>query len=240
MKRKLIFFLISAIACLLLVFLMFFVYFKYQIQKIIIISTYSKIYGLEVLKGQNLLFIDTDKIDRTLLTRNPFIKSITITKHYPETLIMDVKIRNPRYLIVKDSIVFPVDEEGTVLSNMPYDEFLPKIEVTNFSIISYGKTDWRILKAINLLVNIEKQSILVDRILIDDGGGLFLIDLPAGSKIVVPYNADAPFIGTSLQLIMSRFRIEGKFVSKIDFRFDKPVVILSNGEKISSILVNNV
>lgn len=235
MKRKLIFFSGSIIAFLVLMSSAIFIYSKYQIKKIVIISTYPRIYGLEILKRQSLLLLDINKISYVLINRNPFIKSIAVTKHYPETLILDTKIRNPRYLVMKDSLVLPVDEDGVVLSGMDYDKTLPKIEVSNFSIFSGEKTDWRILKAIDLLANMEKQGIIVDQILIDDGGGLFLINLPEGSNIIVPYNADAPFIATSLQVIMSRFRIEGKFVSKIDFRFDKPVVMLSTGEKISSL-----
>ena len=210
-------------------------FFRHQLKKVIVISSFQQLYGLEMLAGQNLLTVDTDKTIRVLTSKNQLVKSINIIKQYPDTLVLEVKARIPRYLVVKDSMIYPLDEEGIVLPGVIYDEGLLQIDAANLSVFSGEKSDWRILKAISLLKNIEKQSILVDQISIDDKGSLFLINLDEGTKVVIPYNIDAAFLATSLQVIMSRFRIESKFVSRIDYRFEKPVVTLSNGEKMSSL-----
>ncbi len=234
MRKKYILCSLSILAILIVIFSGFLIFSHYQLKRVIVISTSQKLNGLELLTGQNLLTLDTDKIIRDLLSKNQTIKSIKLTKLLPDVLILEVIRRTPRYLIVKNDLIFPVDEEGIILTGAIYDENLSRIKADNLSVFSGEKIDWRILKAINLLQDIEKQSILVDQIFIDDKGSLFLLDLPEGTKVIIPYNNDTTLVATSLQIIMSRFRIEGKFVSKIDFRFEKPVVTLSNGEKMSS------
>ena len=47
-------------------------------------------------------------------------------------------------------------------------------------------------------------------------------------EVFMPVTADPSYLSASLQTIISRFRIEGNFIAKVDFRFDKPVVILKN------------
>jgi len=234
-RKKYKFYILLILACLILIFFGFFILSHFQLRKIIIISTSHKLDGLEFLAGQNLLTIDVNKTIRNLINKNKTVKSIKMNKLFPDTLLLEVTMRNPRYLVVKDNLVFPVDEEGTILVGANYDENLLKIQVGNLSIFSGEKSDWRILKAIDLLKNMENQSILIDQIFIEDKGSLFLLDLSSKTKVVIPYNLDAAFVATSLQVIMSRFRIEGKFVNKIDFRFEKPVVTLSSGEKMSSL-----
>ncbi|EKD90099.1 MAG: hypothetical protein ACD_32C00020G0002 [uncultured bacterium] len=113
-------------------------------------------------------------------------------------------------------------------------EDLPVIKISKSDLSSSQKADWRIIKALSFLIYCQKQSILIDRILIDENKSLFHIFLADGVEVIAPQTGNASILAASLQIIISRFRIEGKIITKVDFQFDKPIVVLSNGEELSS------
>ncbi|MCL5432967.1 MAG: hypothetical protein M1524_02520 [Patescibacteria group bacterium] len=57
-------------------------------------------------------------------------------------------------------------------------------------------------------------------------GSAYLVDLGDGSKAIISQKKPMVSQVSSLQLILSRFTIEGKRLSLVDFRFDKPLIVL--------------
>lgn len=51
------------------------------------------------------------------------------------------------------------------------------------------------------------------------------VELASGEKIIFSFRKPVKSQVSSLQLMLSRFTIEGKKVEQLDFRFDKPVVV---------------
>lgn len=230
--RKVFIFLSIFTPCLILTTLLgFFQIFK--LKKIIIISNYFNIQDLEVFNNQNILLLDQKKTVNNLLQKNSVIKSIVLTKRYPNTIILSVDFRKPAAIVTNTTSHVYVDSEGIILPSGK-NEFVPTIEVTQKSLTREDVSDWRIKKALELLEEIRKQSISIVQITVDDTLNIFRLQTENSATILVPFSSEASSIATSLQVIMSRFRIEGKFVKTIDFRFDKPVAILTNGEKNSS------
>lgn len=233
MKRNFLFFFVLPIILFAISFLIFFLFNKFQIRTVIVSSEDLDIYGLEKLNNQNLLLLDVDKFTKSLVRQNSLISSASGRKEYPDRLIIYLYKREPIALVASSPIKYYIDKEGILLPKVK-DIDLPQIEVSNIQVFLGQQADWRITKAVNLLQNMSKQSILVDRIIIDDRESLFRMHLKGDVLVLVPYNFEGLILAPSLQIIMSRFRIEGKFIRKIDFRFDKPTVVLSNGEEISS------
>ena len=56
----------------------------------------------------------------------------------------------------------------------------------------------------------------------------YLITLPGGEEILISKEKNIPMQIASLQLILSRLTIEGKGFSRLDLRFDKPVVVFKD------------
>lgn len=169
------------------------------------------------------------------MKRNPRVKSVTIEKILPDTLRIDVKARIPK-AYVKDSLRTQyIDDDGVLLPVERESEIkLPVIIAQNTIFFGTEKTDWRLIKAVSILTQMEKESISIDQIVIDSEKSVFHVYLNTKSEIIIPQSADPKVTAASLQTIIARFRIEGKFISKVDFQFDKPIVILSNGENMSS------
>jgi hypothetical protein len=49
--------------------------------------------------------------------------------------------------------------------------------------------------------------------------------LPGGTTILFPRGGDLKFQVASLQFIISRSKIDGRLLKKVDLRFEKPVVV---------------
>lgn len=206
---------------------------QFKLGKIIVIGDIGNLNGLDYLDGDNLIFLDTAKLEKTLSGRNPRIESLKITKQFPRTLILDVKERIPVAKITSRDDLY-VDHSGIILRGPAAYTALPVIFAANISVGSGQKADWRIQKAVSFIEEASKQSISVKQITLNDASGLMDIGLKTGTEVFVPYDADVTMKASSLQVIILRFTIMGKNITKVDFRFDKPLVTLVNGEKISS------
>lgn len=233
--KKSFFFFIFFLGTILVAFSLFFLLTQFQIRTVIIISESSNISGLEWMNGKNLVFFDIDKMRQFLMKQNQALSSVMVIKKYPNKLIVNLQFKKPVAQLVSGQTFLYLDKDGIFLSGIKIEQILPTIEAPNISFSVDQKADWRVIKALRLLEDITKQNIVIGRIFIDDKAKMFLIYLTNGEEIVVSYLADSQKIATSLQIIITRFRIEGKFIKKIDFRFDKPVMVLSTGEKISSV-----
>lgn len=212
-----------------------FVQSRFVIKKVIIITPeINNLRGLHIIQGQLLFLVNTGKMIKLLKDQNPNIADISIIKEYPNALRISIIIKKPIAVLKTNSAKIGIDKEGTLLFGMKTDSNLPKFEITSPSYNLTNPTDWRISKAALIMVLLNKESILVDRIIFRDNDSIYIIYLDEGTEIKAPYNIDPPSFAASLQVIVRRFRIEGKFISEIDFRFEKPIIQLINEEKISS------
>lgn len=235
MKKKSLLITVFSLFIFLCLLFLFFLFTQCKIQKIIIISPSSEIYGFEIMSGKNLVLINTVQFTEYLIKRNPKIKSATIEKIFPHTLRIDLQEREP-VAYIKDSLhTFSIDIDGVLL---PFEENtgnkLPVIKAEDTIFLATEKTDWRLIKALSILDKMRKESIYINQIVIDKDKSNFYVYLDPSIEVIIPFDSNPQIMATSLQVIVARFRIEGKFISKVDFQFDKPIVILRNEENISS------
>lgn len=199
-----------------------------KIKKIIVISPFKKVIGLSVLNNKNLLSLNNDQVAANLLEKNVYLKNISLQKIYPAAIALNLSWREPVAVIENSNTPLYIDDQGyPAASEAAAGRFLPQIETAKIS-FDGKRADWRLVKAVTLLKDLEQKELPVEKLVIDDASSVIKIIADEPQQVTVPLNADSGFISASLQTIISRFRIEGKFISTIDFRFDKPVVVLKN------------
>lgn len=81
------------------------------------------------------------------------------------------------------------------------------------------------INTVQLESKLQKNNIAIESISAMPDG-LFLIKLSMGEEVILSSKKNIDAQISSLQLILSRLTIEGKRFSRLDFRFDKPVVTL--------------
>ncbi len=84
-------------------------------------------------------------------------------------------------------------------------------------------------KDISLLETLLKKSaISYESIGVSSQEAALLVVLKDEENVIISRNKDLKEQISSLQLILSRFTIEGKKFSRLDFRFERPVVVFKN------------
>lgn len=210
--------------------LLFVIYKTTMIKRMIIIIPYGhKIDNLNSLNNINLLLLDIDKIKNQLRKSNYFIKKIDLKKEYPDSLIINAEVREPYALLKEDDKDFYIDNEAVLLDYPVTNTDLPSIQIKGIFFVFNQQPDWRLVKAVKLIDLTSKMDIGMKNIVIDIEQNNYTAIINDETLITIPYQSDISKIAASLQIIISRFRIEGKKIKKIDFQFDNPVIILSNG-----------
>lgn len=223
----------SVLFCLLLIWI---IYSLFTVRKVVIISATNEFNGLNILYKKNLLLLDENKITSLLLSQNKIYSNLVIRKKFPDILMIEAKLRVPvAFLINKDRKIF-IDHDGIYIPNLiNVGETYTEIQIPNLLILNLDNIDWRVLKGVKFAVAASKNSIPIAKITLDEPFGLYHLFLTGGEEAVCSQEQDPYLIAASLQIIISRFRIEGKIISQIKFQYDKPVVVLKSGEKITSI-----
>ncbi|OGG02917.1 hypothetical protein A2W14_00235 [Candidatus Gottesmanbacteria bacterium RBG_16_37_8] len=199
-----------------------------KIKKIIIISENNNIAGLSVFNRKNLLFLNDDVTRNLLLTRNIFLKDIVIEKKFPSQIMIKTVWRKPIASISTSGEQILIDDEG--FPAFPNDNLSYQVPQIFLSKVIFGSRspDWRLLKSADFIKELNQKDIIISRLTFNENTSEIVALIDDSVMVLIPYNFDPTSISASLQTIISRFRIEGKFITKIDFRFDKPVVVLKN------------
>jgi cell division septal protein FtsQ len=204
----------------------------FKIKKVKIQSQKFNIKGINIINNLNYILIDENKLRTTLLAQNREVEDLKISKEFPDNLVITPLFRLPEAVInYNKDVSYLIDKDAIIISKNDKELGLPVIKAEGIDIFSSPKPDWRIVKAVNYIKKLEDKSIPAKSVIIEKDTDMYKIDLIGGEKAIIPQINNAALVSDSLQIIVSRFRIEGKFAGLIDFTSDKPVVTLSNGEK---------
>ena len=235
MRRKKIVFFVG-LFILLITSLLIYLYNFFTVKRVYVIGNVIPLRGINSLSKENLLLFNNKNVESNLKNKNPSVKNIIIRKTFPNILNITTIRREAIIEITDGKIVLYLDEDGIVLEINHLNSKLPQIKTTLITFGLGNMADWKMIKAKNLIIELEKKGIFTDQIAVDDNSGNYILKTNNKIEIIIPLKMEINILSASLQLIISRFRIEGKIISKIDFQFEKPVVVLKNGGKMSSYL----
>ena len=174
---------------------------------------------------KTLLFFPSDKIRKEMLQNNPVLADIRFEKKYPYTLIIIPTLRSTAAMLITASRQVCMDQNGTVLADCDRAEgAVPKIYAP-LSVLRIGQqvSDTGVKVALLFLAGIQ-NTLPVETISIADDG--VLTAHTEKLDILFTQDADTASIASTLQTLMTGFRIKGTLPAIIDLRFDKPVITL--------------
>lgn len=235
MRRKKIVFFVG-LFILLITSLLIYLYNFFTVKRVYVIGNVIPLRGINSLSKENLLLFNNKNVESNLKNKNPSVKNIIIRKTFQNILNITTIRREAIIEITDGKRVLYLDEDGIVLEINHLNSKLPQIKTTLITFGLGNMADWKMIKAKNLIIELEKKGIFTDKIAVDDNSGNYILKTNNKIEIIIPLKMEINILSASLQLIISRFRIEGKIISKIDFQFEKPVVVLKNGGKMSSYL----
>lgn len=172
---------------------------------------------------KNLLLFPSEKIRIQILADNPLVEDIEFKKKLPHTLVIKGIARTPVARLVSGLSAVNLDKTGIIL---PSDDKsvsgLPLLLFAN-STVKIGDrvnskqilaglsfiTDAQTFMKINSIESYDSQSLLAKT---------------PKADIFIPQSADMHAVAATLQTLLSGFRIKGTLPTKIDLRFEKPIV----------------
>ena len=193
--------------------------------------------------GKNLIFLKKKEISKKILSDYYIIKNLKIKKILPNKLVFELEKRRqvavlgfelnlekkeatssgkPIFETTKD--FFLVDEEGIVVKK-GNDNLLPLILLSEeFSLnIDQRVPKEEIVEAIKFLTTL-RLNLLEPKVAKITSPYSLTVWLRDGKEAVFSLRKEIQIQVDSLQFILSRSKIEGRNIKKIDLRFDKPVV----------------
>ncbi len=171
---------------------------------------------------KTLLFFPSEKIRAQLLADNPILADIQFKKKYPGTLVIVPTMRTPFAILATDSRRVSVSEEGFVLGDADTATVLPVITAT-FEGIRVGQkiSNPGVLTSLKIIRGMQEIMPMTTVTIMEEG----LVRARAGKlDILFTQQSDAARLMSTLQTLVTGFRIKGTLPSVIDVRFDKPIV----------------
>lgn len=173
---------------------------------------------------KNLLFFPTDKLRQDLLLDNPLLSTLEFKKKFPHTLVIIATRKSPIARITMGELIGLVDRDGYIVGLDDETEQLPLISLDATSIAVGQKVDDPATRvALSLLASLPPEFKITkitryDRLSI-------VAELPQ-TNIIVAQESDEASLSATLQTILTSFRIKGTMPTRIDLRYDKPVIEL--------------
>jgi hypothetical protein len=177
------------------------------------------------LAGENIFFFDIQKAKEEFLAENSQISQVSFNRRLPNSLEVNLVGRKPAFIITTDKVSwFLVDEKGVLISRAKPSAILPKIVFPQSYQFKEGK---QLKSSFSQKVFILAKTLKLFFVPFDELEVEFpdCFSLQTGeTKVIFSSQKSVKFQVASLQLILSRSRIEGKIPIKVDFRFDKPIL----------------
>lgn len=172
--------------------------------------------------GENLLFLQTDRLTKELLSQYPLLSGVEFEKRYPGTLIIHLIKRKPFVLLESRTIRYLLDADGYVLDNATGDEPLPALHF-DAGLLSIGARvpDSRIRSSLTFLTSVPKTIQIRD---LSEADSTSILATLEETRIFLPQSGDMRAKATTLQAIVEGFRIKGILPTVIDLRFTKPII----------------
>ncbi|PIP14964.1 hypothetical protein COY88_00430 [Candidatus Roizmanbacteria bacterium CG_4_10_14_0_8_um_filter_35_28] len=216
-----------------LLFFLSLVFFQnyFRVKKIEIISQDKKplITGVDNWKNMNLFLIKEEEINKQLVAKNSFLKSVQIIKKYPSTLILVPQYYQPIAQVKINSGFFYLGEDGRILAKSK-DEKKIDYPVINYyqklNYYSYSTGDWLELADIRLALQVIKlvTDLQLDLVSIDINGDDMILCNLSEKKIFFTTKKDIKQQEYQLTKIIKQFKVKGEQFKAVDLRFEKPVI----------------
>lgn len=181
---------------------------------------------LERLKGQSLLTFKPQSLKLKLALADPSISEVNIRTNLPGSLKLTLISREAKVFLTTPRAAkgLIADADGFVFSKGDKENaYIATIVVNDLSSINLSERvqDPIILSAIKLSQELEESYITFQTIEVEEN--LLLVVLNEQTAVLFSSKADLKNQVTSLQRILSQATIEDT-PTKIDVRFDKPVI----------------
>lgn len=184
--------------------------------------------GLSSYYGNDLIFLQTKEVQKSLLNNNPQLKSANAIKKFPDSLLITVSFQPVLGLLEMNDGYAYLSENGKIIQKsrdknnaFPLIRYYQKM---NYSFFSAGD-DMKYIDIVFALHFIKKTSELGLKTDTVDINGLDMLLFTIGDKkLYFTTEKDLKTQDYELDQIIKQFKIERKDFKSLDLRFEKPII----------------
>ncbi len=173
-----------------------------------------------LLRGRNIMSTNSTTVVGKLSDKFLPIGEVTLKKKYPQTVLVQIAERKPIARICPPGgLEFLVDKKGVVFSETtPETKDLRKIILELEAPLSVGQT---VGEDTILLILLEDPQIRSIKYTGQEG-----IEVQAEENLTVLFSREKDLESQirALQMIVKKYRIEGKRLKQVDLRYEQPIV----------------
>ncbi|HUS51988.1 MAG TPA: hypothetical protein VMX77_00815 [Candidatus Bathyarchaeia archaeon] len=186
--------------------------------------------------GKNFFVFPAGEAEEKMMAAFPDIEKATISKVFPDQIKMVVKLRKPVAAIAyqedfkQETATFSaefliVDEKGIIFQKTGSPLGLPVILTDYLERGDLGqKVDYHpVCQSVDLVILLSKLGLKPESVRVS--GQEIQLQFEGDLEVFFSSEKEASVQVGSLQLILSRTKIEGKRLKRVDLRFDKPVIV---------------
>ncbi len=170
----------------------------------------------------NLLFFPSKTLRAQVLADNPLLADVQFVKRFPHTLRIIPVVRLPCARLDTGDLLVLLDCKGVALMSGDQGRTLPVLTMMTDDVrVGQAITDARIRLALGFIEEM-RSTLRIDSITNTDSQ--FLLAKSGKIDIYIPQNRPLHEVVTTLQTLMTGFRIKGTMPTVVDLRFEKPIV----------------
>ncbi len=170
----------------------------------------------------NLLFFPTKTLEEEILREYPLLGKVRIEKVYPHTLRISMIPRIPLAVVKNDTQSVVSDAMGMVLRDATSADLFPIVTMGGTPVHVGQKIDDQLVRTALAFLDLLRETLTVDVVTATDSA--LLRARIEGIDIFFVQDGNMQEYATTLQRMISGFRIRGKLPAIIDLRFSKPIV----------------
>lgn len=181
--------------------------------------------GFLSLMGKNIFFINPDDLAKKAMESNPLLKEVQIKQSLPNKLKIVLYKRELCGQVTLDfANYYYFDESGILFQKGEKNGAKPLLRLYEAFPINLGIHYEQFSKLAKLFDLLSKYELRLSDFFLQNNT---LLDAYMGEGSVITFSLDKDLEKqvASLQLILSRSKIEGKEIKSLDLRFAKPVAI---------------
>lgn len=201
----------------------------FRVREITVEGT-KQLFGTEVYSNKSMFFLKKEDIEREILAKNPSLQKVTVQLAFPQSIVISVIPSAPiASLLLKDGIM-QLSSKGKIIakqkdleesSHIPVQYYQP-LYYRNFTvgeIIDIGE----VVTAVFIIEEVQKLNIPISTVDIRNENMIVLIS--EEREILVSATKDARVQIAQLKVVIEQFRAKALTFSRLDLRFEKPVVV---------------
>lgn len=188
----------------------------------------NSIVGTREYYNQSIFLISEQEVAKSITKKNALVESVKVSKVYPYTLRLDVElstpvaaltVKNGYYILsTKARVIEKTHEKPQGFPLITYYESLPYEQIQLGIHIDYEDIE----AALNLSQKLSDLGVVVDTV---DISSFHMIACKGeGKEYVFSSDGDISLQEYQLEAILKQLKVQGKEYTKLDFRFDKPVI----------------